>query len=213
MNRLTYLVTAGPTREFFDPIRFISNASSGKMGFAIAAAACKRGGRVILVTGPTHLEPPNGAQVVHVISAEEMKGEVMTLFDECDVTIMTAAVVDWRPKVISEQKLKKRADLRVKLVRTPDILKALGEKKGDKFLVGFAAETENVLANAKEKLREKNLDMIVANDVSAKDTGFASDYCELTIFSRDGTEYKISRKKKTEAAEILLDFIDAQINR
>ncbi|MCX8012556.1 MAG: bifunctional phosphopantothenoylcysteine decarboxylase/phosphopantothenate--cysteine ligase CoaBC, partial [Desulfobacterota bacterium] len=169
------LVTSGPTREPLDPVRFITNRSSGKMGYALAQAASNRGAEVTLVTGPTHLSPPP-VKIISVETAVQMHQETIRLYFSMDVVIMAAAVADYRPEDFSCQKLKKREEkISVSLVKNPDILAEMGKNKGDTFLVGFAAETENLLSNAKKKLKEKNVDLIIANDVTQSGAGFESD--------------------------------------
>jgi phosphopantothenoylcysteine decarboxylase/phosphopantothenate--cysteine ligase len=173
----TVLVTASCTREPIDKVRFISNYSSGKMGFALAKIARARGARVILITGPTSLPDLKGVTTISIESAKEMKKEVFKYFPKADIIISAAAVADFRPREVFAGKLKKEKSEKplIELERNPDILYELGKKKGDKILVGFAAETENLAANAFKKLKEKRLDLIVANDISAKEAGFGSD--------------------------------------
>ena len=170
------LVTAGPTQEPVDPVRFLSNRSSGRMGFAVAEAARDRGARVILVAGPTELAPPGGVEVVRVRTAEEMREAVLARAGEATAVIKAAAVADYRPAHARDTKVKKQdAPLRLDLEPTPDILGELGKRKKGQILVGFAAETDDVVANARDKLAKKNLDLIVANDVRAADAGFGVD--------------------------------------
>ena len=165
------LVTAGPTREPIDPVRFVSNRSSGKMGYELAKEGRRRGAEVVLITGPTHLKPPYGITTVRVSTAEEMYGAVMSYFPQSTILVMAAAVADYRPKTVYTEKVKKKdSSLSLELERTVDILKELGRSKGGKLLVGFALETENLLENAKKKLGEKNLDLIVANSPASMDS-------------------------------------------
>ena len=205
----TVLVTASCTREPIDKVRFISNYSSGKMGFALAKIARARGARVILITGPTSLPAPKGIITITIESAEEMKKEVFKYFSEADIVISAAAVADFRPKEVFAGKLKKDKSEKsiIELERTPDILYELGKKKGDKILVGFAAETENMEANALKKLKEKRLDLIVANDISAKEAGFGSDKNRARLINSKGTTRELSLMPKIAMAEKILDEI------
>ena len=183
------LVTAGGTEEALDPVRFLGNRSTGRMGYAIAEEASKRGAEVILVTGPTNLSVPAGVRVVKVRSAREMEQAVLREYDKTDVVIKSAAVADYRPKETAAQKIKKsEGELTITLVRNPDILYELGQRKKHQVLVGFAAETNDLATYAKRKLAKKNLDFIVANDVSASDAGFGTDNNRVQIFYRDGRE-------------------------
>ncbi len=202
------LVTAGPTREMLDPVRFISNPSSGKMGFAVARALRQRGAQVTLISGPTALAPPRMVNVIPVQTAEEMRSAVQKHFAETDIVIKTAAVADYRPKKISPEKIKKgAASLSLEMEKTRDILGELGMKKGQKLLIGFAAETRKVNAFALEKLQKKNLDLIVANDVGRKGSGFGSDMNEVRLIFRDGRVETLPALPKEEIAHILLDRI------
>lgn len=204
----TVLVTAGPTREAIDPVRFISNHSTGKMGYAIAERAAKRGARVYLVSGPTSLDTPAGVNRFDVISAKEMFSRVMELFPECDIVIKAAAVADYAPEVAYSQKVKKAAsELELKLAKNPDILYELGKIKGDKIIVGFAMETEKLIENAAEKVRKKNLDFIVANDLNEAGAGFAADTNVVKLIDKEGNIESIPLKKKHEVADIILDRI------
>ena len=206
MTGLKVLVTAGPTVEDIDPIRFISNRSSGKTGYAVAAAAARRGARVFLVSGPTGLAAPAGVELIPVRTAAEMKDAVLSLYDDTDIVIKAAAVADYRPIAAAAQKIKKGgAERTLALERTDDILAILGERKKKQFLAGFAAETENVLESAREKLRGKNLDMIVANDVSHG--VFGEDSSTVHFIVPDGEPVTLQVLPKTEIAEKLLDFI------
>lgn len=202
------LVTAGPTQEPIDPVRFISNPSSGKMGYAVARAAEHRGGRVTLITGPTYLPDPNNVAVFKVRTAQEMALKVFEHMQDCDVVVKTAAVSDFRPKDQASHKLKKDADETVLVLqKNQDILKELGRIKKDQILVGFAAETENLEQYAAKKLAEKNLDMIAANLIGHPSSGFGSDTNEMTFFYKDGTKESLPVMPKEEVAHILLDRI------
>jgi phosphopantothenoylcysteine decarboxylase/phosphopantothenate--cysteine ligase len=205
----TVLVTASCTREPVDKVRFISNYSSGKMGFALAKIARARGARVTLIAGPTSLPAPRGIITISIESAEEMKKEVFKYFSEADIVISAAAVADFRPKEVFAGKLKKDKSEKsiIELERTPDILYELGKKKGDKVLVGFAAEIENMEANALKKLKEKRLDLIVANDISAKEAGFGSDKNRAMLINSKGTVRELSLMPKMDMAEKILDEI------
>lgn len=202
------LVTAGPTREPIDPVRFISNPSSGKMGFAVARAAEYRGGKVTLITGPTNLLHPNNVAVIRVNTAKEMALAVFENMENSDIIIKTAAVSDYRPKDHAEQKLKKEKDeLVLSLERTQDILKEIGRNKKERILVGFAAETERLERHAEQKLAEKNLDIIVGNIVGHPDSGFGADTNTVTLFYKDGTKENLPKMPKDDVANILLDRI------
>lgn len=202
------LVTAGPTQEPIDPVRFISNPSSGKMGYAVARAAEHRGGRVILITGPTHLPDPNNVSVFRVRTAQEMALKVFEHTPDVDVVIKTAAVSDFRAKDQSGHKLKKDQEETVLVLqRNQDILKELGRRKENQVLVGFAAETQNIEQYAAQKLTEKNLDIIAANLVGKPASGFGADTNEMTLFFKDGTKESLPVMPKEEIAHILLDRI------
>jgi phosphopantothenoylcysteine decarboxylase/phosphopantothenate--cysteine ligase len=202
----TVVVTAGPTVEDIDPVRFVSNRSSGKMGYRLAEAARDRGARVILISGPTPLPPPGGVEFVAVRSAEEMARAVDERVSAATVVVAAAAVSDYRPASVSPSKVKKKSrGLSLDLVRTPDILGGLGKRKGSRLLVGFAAETENVVANARKKLESKNLDLIVANDVTAPGTGFGGDTNAAVLLRRDGGRVDVPLVSKRELAERVLD--------
>ena len=203
------LVTAGPTREPLDAVRYISNRSSGRMGYALAAAAAARGASVVLVTGPTALSAPADCEVVAVTTAQEMRDKVAARLDKCDVLIAAAAVADYAPEQVSRGKMKKSGEsLTVTLAPTPDILAECGaRKRPGQLLVGFAAETEDVLANARAKLKAKNLDLIVANDVSRPGIGFdAADNAGWLLYA-DGREVEIPRTSKAELAAKVLDAV------
>ena len=205
----TLLVTAGPTREEIDPVRFLSNYSSGKMGYAIAVAANRRGARVVLVSGPVNLPEPHGVETIQVSSAMEMHQVVMAEAEHADIIIKAAAVADFRPTTRGEQKVKKGSfeTMKVELQRNPDILAELGEKKGSCILIGFAAETEELLKNAREKLTKKNLDMIVANDVTQEGAGFDGDTNIVRFLSADGSVEELPEMSKDAVAEALLDRV------
>lgn len=208
LSGLRILVTAGPTREPIDPVRFISNRSSGKMGYAMAKMAKRRGAKVILISGPTSISPPDGVEIYRVETANEMREKVMEKWKDCDVAIKAAAVADYRPEITTSSKIKKKDDhLVIRLKRNPDILLELGKNKGDKIVVGFAAETEDLIENAIKKLREKNLDMIVANDVSKKDSGFEVDTNVAKIIRRDGKIEDTGLIKKEDLANLILDRV------
>jgi phosphopantothenoylcysteine decarboxylase/phosphopantothenate--cysteine ligase len=206
MAGLNVIVTAGPTVEDIDPIRFISNRSSGKMGYAVAAVAARRGAKVFLISGPTGLAAPAGVDTIHVRTAAEMKTAALSLYDKADIVVKAAAVADYRPADVAAQKIKKGAgEQTLTLERTDDILAILGERKKRQFLAGFAAETENVLESAREKLRKKNLDLIIANDVSRG--VFGEDSSSVHFITSDGEPVVLQARPKTEIAEKILDFI------
>lgn len=208
------LITAGPTMEAIDPIRYITNHSSGKMGYAIAEDAAKRGAKVILVSGPTQLECPKNVERINIRSALEMYDAVHEHFEWADVVIKTAAVADYRPKYPSDQKMKKKNDdLVLELTPNPDILKSLGEKKTHQILVGFAAETQNVESYAKDKIQKKNLDFIVANNVMAAGAGFKGDTNIATIIERDGTMTAYEKMYKSELGNVILDKVSEYLKR
>ena len=202
------LVTAGPTCEDIDPVRYLTNRSSGKMGYAVAEAAARRGAQVVLVSGPTALESPEGVERVDVRSAEEMLRAVRGLFGRCTIGIFAAAVADYHAAEKSRQKIKRDRDgLTLRLEPNPDILATMAREKGEKLVVGFAAETENVAENARKKLKEKNADLIVANDVSAEGAGFDSETNIVTLFSRDGRDLPLPKMSKAEVSQRILDEI------
>lgn len=204
------LVSAGPTWEFFDPVRYLSNPSSGKMGFALAAAAARRSAQVTLVSGPTSLVPPRGVDFVPVTSTAEMQAAVDGLAARMDVIVMSAAVSDYRPVEVAPQKLKKTAgELHITLTKNPDILAGLGRSKSPgQILVGFAAETENLVENATEKLARKNLDLIVANNLKQSGSGFGTDTNAVRIIDREGQATDLPCLPKMEVAELLWDRIE-----
>jgi phosphopantothenoylcysteine decarboxylase/phosphopantothenate--cysteine ligase len=202
----TVLITAGPTREKIDPVRYLTNRSSGRMGYALAEAALRRGARVLLISGPTTLTAPGAAEVTRVESAEEMREAAFKLLPLATVVIKTAAVSDYRPKAAAGQKIKRKGPTSLELEATPDILKELGLRKQSQIMVGFAAETENVLENARQKLVAKNLDVIVVNDVSREGVGFDSDRNAVTIISHEKV-VEIPETTKWEVAQRVLDQI------
>jgi phosphopantothenoylcysteine decarboxylase/phosphopantothenate--cysteine ligase len=203
------LVSAGPTQEAIDPVRFISNRSSGKMGYAIAEAACNRGADVVLVTGPTALTPPPGVEVISVTTAQEMADALCQHFAAATVVIMAAAVADFRPKEQADQKLKKRdrTALSLELETAPDILAMLSAQRTSQVLVGFAAETEHLVSHAKDKLVGKGLDLIVANDVTKEGTGFGSDDNAVVMLSRTGQQKEFGLMPKRQLADEILNAV------
>ena len=210
------VITAGPTIEPIDPVRYITNHSSGKMGYKIAEEAQKRGAEVVLITGPTALKPPNNVEVIKVATTLEMFNAVEEQFDTCQVLIKAAAPSDYRPKVVSDVKIKKKEgqidELNIKYIRNPDIAAHFGKLKKDQITVGFAAETNNLLQYAEKKLKKKNFDFIVANDVSKDGAGFKSDTNIVTIIDKNGkvTDYPILDKSKV--AKIILDKVQELLN-
>lgn len=210
----TVLITAGPTYEAIDPVRFIGNHSSGKMGFSIAEEAAKRGAKVILVSGPSSQKTDNKEIEVHrVTSAKEMFDEVFKHYENVDIAIASAAVADYAPKEVAKEKIKKNDDdLVIELVKNPDILKTMGEKKQHQFLVGFALETQNEEANAKGKLEKKNLDMIVLNSLRDEGAGFKNDTNKIRIITHTENR-EFSLKSKNEVAADILDFVEEKISK
>jgi len=205
---LHVMVTAGPTIEYMDPVRILTNRSTGKMGYALAKAARRRGAEVTLVSGPTYLEPPRGITAIHVDTAEEMRDAVMANIDGTDVVVKAAAVSDYRPSRTAANKEKKEhAPLSIEIEPTPDILAELGSRKNHMILVGFAAETTEHTERAVEKIKKKNLDLIVLNDVSKEDRGFAADSNEVRIIDTQGNEQEIPLTSKDEVADKILDRI------
>ena len=200
------LVTAGPTREAIDPVRFISNHSTGKMGYAVARNAMERGARVILITGKTSLVPPPFVEVIEVESAADMYEAVMSHKDEADIIVKSAAVADYTPLVTSDEKIKKKDDdLKIELTRTKDILKELGTSKKDgQFICGFAMETQDLIDNAKKKLESKHVDMIVANNLKVAGAGFGTDTNVVTFIRKDGIR-ELPILSKDEVAKAILD--------
>jgi len=202
----TVLITAGPTREKIDPVRYLTNRSSGRMGYALAEGALRRGARVILVSGPTSLTPPGAAELTRVESTEEMRDAVLQFLPQASIVIKTAAVADYRPKSVAGQKIKRKGPMTLELEATRDILKDLSSKKTSQIVVGFAAETQNVLENARQKLLSKNLDAIVVNDVSREGIGFDSDRNAVTIITRDDV-VEVPETTKWEVAQRVLDQV------
>ena len=208
------LVTAGPTREHLDPVRFLSNPSTGKMGYAVAKAAARRGGEATLVSGPVKLTAPAGVRTIRVTSALEMAEAVFDRMAETDIVIKTAAVADYRPRDRADRKVKKEdhdAHKQVAFEKNPDILEILGERKDRQILIGFAAETENLAAHAVEKMARKNLDMIVGNIVGGADAGFGSDTNRATFFYRNGDSESPPLMEKSDLAHLLLDRIKERL--
>lgn len=202
------LISAGPTIAPIDPVRYITNRSTGKMGYSIAKEAKDRGAEVVLVSGPTNLNPPKDVKIINIKTNEEMKNEILKYFDWADIVIKSAAVADYKPKEYSTEKIKKgEGDLNLSLTRDNDILKSLGEIKTHQVLVGFAAESNDVLKNADKKLKNKNLDFIVANDITASDTGFGSDDNKVVILSKDNEKLELEKMSKIEVASNIFDMI------
>lgn len=204
----TVLVTAGPTLEAVDPVRYISNHSSGKMGYAIAERARNRGAEVILITGPTCLAPPRGIETIHITSNKDMYEAVMSVYERCDVIIKAAAVADYKPVEVSKEKIKKTDnELVLYLEKSIDILSELGKQKGNRVLVGFAAESQELIENAKQKIAKKNLDLIVANDITIEGSGFKSDNNIAVIIDKEGNTLKLPMMSKFELADRILDKV------
>ena len=202
------LISAGPTIAPIDPVRYITNRSTGKMGYSIAKEAKDRGAEVVLVSGPTNLNPPKDVKIINIKTNEEMKNEIFKYFDWADIVIKSAAVADYKPKEYSTEKIKKgEGDLNLSLTRDKDILKSLGEIKTHQVLVGFAAESNDVLKNADKKLKNKNLDFIVANDITASDTGFGSDDNKVVILSKNNEKLELEKMSKIEVASNIFDMI------
>jgi phosphopantothenoylcysteine decarboxylase/phosphopantothenate--cysteine ligase len=208
LEGLKALITAGPTIEYIDPVRIVTNRSTGKMGYALTRSAWRRGAEVTLVSGPTHLDPPKGIEVITVKTAEEMREAVLHNYRDKDVVIKAAAVSDYRPMRKAQEKEKKKGSpITVEMIPTPDILAELGKDKGDITLVGFAAETIDHVANAMDKIRKKNLDLIVVNDVSREDRGFAADSNEVRMIDREGNQEAVPLMSKEDVADRILDKI------
>jgi phosphopantothenoylcysteine decarboxylase/phosphopantothenate--cysteine ligase len=208
LKGLKVLITAGPTIEYIDPVRIVTNRSTGKMGYALARSAWRRGAEVTLVTGPTHLDPPQGIQMIKVKTAEEMREAVLNNYRDRDVVIKAAAVSDYRPlRRAQEKEKRKKGPIKVEMVPTTDILAELGKDKGDISLVGFAAETTDHIANARDKMKDKNLDLVVVNDVSREDRGFAADSNEVRMIDRKGNEEAVPLMSKEGVADRILDKI------
>ena len=205
------VVTAGGTQEPIDPARHIGNRSSGKMGYALAGAARDRGAEVVLITAPATAAPPDGVEIIRVRTAAEMKKAVAGAVKKADALLMAAAVADYQPKTASKTKIKKEsAGLTLELVRTPDIL---SEVKGNFIKVGFAAESENLVANARKKLREKGLDLIVANDITAADSGFEADTNRVTLIGKEGKAESLPLMTKREVAERVMDRVKGLLKK
>lgn len=207
LRGLKVLVTAAGTREPIDPVRFVGNRSSGKMGYAVAKMAAERGAEVLLISGPSALDIPANVKAVKVETTQEMLNACLDAYDDVDIVIKAAAVADYRPHDVADQKIKKKTDdaLTIVMDKNPDILKTLGTKKTHQVLVGFAAETQNLLANAKEKVVKKNLDMIVANDVTAVGAGFNADTNIVKFLFADGAVRELAQMPKIDVANIILD--------
>jgi phosphopantothenoylcysteine decarboxylase / phosphopantothenate---cysteine ligase len=208
-----FLITAGPSREPLDPVRYLSNRSSGKMGYALARAAARRGAEVVLVSGPTALESPSGVRMIHVTTAAEMHAAVIREFGTATAVVMAAAVADYRPVATADQKIKRGKDaIELRLEPNPDIVKELGLNKDGKVLIGFAAETQDLTANAAKKLRDKNLDMIVANNVAEAGSGFDGDTNIATILDRTGASQSLPLMSKDQLADRIYDHFLALKN-
>ncbi|HLR33856.1 MAG TPA: bifunctional phosphopantothenoylcysteine decarboxylase/phosphopantothenate--cysteine ligase CoaBC [Tissierellales bacterium] len=209
------IVTAGPTIEPLDPVRYMTNYSSGKMGYAIAEEASNRGGDVVLVTGPTNLQPPSNVKVVNINTTMEMLKAVEEYFNDSDVLIKAAAPLDYKPEKFSKEKIKKKTGeddiLEIKYIRNPDIAASFGKKKENQIMVGFAAETENVEKHAREKLEKKNFDFIVANDVSKEDAGFRTDTNIVTIIDNKGCSEEYPLMSKEKLSKVILDKVEKLI--
>ena len=210
----TVLITAGPTYEAIDPVRFIGNHSSGKMGFSLAEEAVKRGAKVILISGPTSQKTSNKNIEIHrITSAKEMYEQVFKYYEKVDIAIASAAVADYAPKIVAKEKIKKsEEEFTIELVKNPDILKTMGEKKTHQFLVGFALETQNEEENAKSKLQKKNLDMIVLNSLRDEGAGFQKDTNKVKILTHS-EQKEFSLKSKGEVAKDILDFVETQLKK
>ncbi|WP_163579769.1 bifunctional phosphopantothenoylcysteine decarboxylase/phosphopantothenate--cysteine ligase CoaBC [Gracilibacillus saliphilus] len=208
------LITAGPTREALDPVRFFTNYSSGKMGYALAQAAMENGAEVILITGPTTLTPPVNVTTIEVTSADEMFEQVKRHYENMDIIIKAAAVADYRPALRNKHKMKKQeGPLTLEMERTMDILHYLGQHKTKQFIVGFAAETQDIERYGRKKLEKKNLDAIVLNDISRKDIGFVSDRNEVLFMTRDGKEQAIEQDSKKNIAKQIIQLIDSELRK
>ncbi len=200
------IVTAGPTIEPIDPVRYITNFSSGKMGYALAQEAKSRGAEVILISGPTNLEAPRGVDIIKVNTTGEMLEAVEKNFDDCHCLIKAAAPLDYRPEYVSEKKIKKNSDkLDVSFIKNPDISKEISKRKKNQIMIGFAAETDNLVENAKKKVKKKNFDFIVLNDISKPDAGFRSDTNEVTIIDREENINEYPKMSKSELSKVIID--------
>ncbi len=202
------LVTAGPTREFIDPVRFISNLSSGNMGYALAKTAQKRAHRVILISGPVSLKPPKDIRTICVVTANDMFKAVKRQFKNADCLIMSAAVCDFRPKTAQKHKVKKKGKRKLSLIRNSDILSWAGKNKTERLIVGFCMETEKLIERAKQKLKTKNVDIVVANRIDKYNLAFGSGPAKVSILDKDGKAEKIGPENKEQIAQILLDKIE-----
>ena len=208
------VITAGPTIEPLDPVRYMTNYSSGKMGYALAEEAKKKGAEVTLITGPTNLEDPSGIKIIKIETTREMYESVESEFDDCHVLIKSAAPLDYRPEKMSQEKIKKNEDsMSISFIRNPDIAAHFGNIKKDQLIIGFAAETENIIENAKKKLESKNLDFIVANNVKSKDSGFRTDNNKATIIDRDGKQEELPDMSKNDLANIILEKVSTILNK
>jgi phosphopantothenoylcysteine synthetase/decarboxylase len=208
------LISAGPTREYFDPIRYLSNCSSGKMGYALAEAAFARGWQVDLVSGPVFLQKPDGVALHRVVTGDEMFGQINRLFDHCDILIMAAAVMDYIPENYSKGKLKKSSDGQcITLKPAVDILKTVSARKKDQMIVGFAAESENVIQYARDKLKKKNCDYIVANPIGKKGIGFEADKNEISLISASLEVFHYGPQKKSIIAELLIEHFSSDLKK
>jgi len=207
------VITAGPTIEPIDPVRYMTNYSSGKMGYSLAEEAVKRGAEVELVSGPTNLKPPKEAETININTTQEMLDTIEDIFDECDVLIKSAAPADYKSETIEKNKIKKKSEkndkLNISMIPNPDIAEHFGRKKTDQIVVGFAAESENLIENSKLKLRNKNLDFIVANDITQKGAGFGADTNIVTIIDDKEKIENYSQMDKREVANVILDKISA----
>lgn len=206
---MRFVITAGPTREAIDPVRYISNRSSGKMGYALAEAAIEAGHDVVLISGPVNLNPPRGVQLISTLTSDQMHDAVHRQVRDCDVLVMCAAVADYKPAKVVAQKIKKREEtFSLELVPTRDILKSLSRQDRQFLVIGFAAETNDLEENAQKKLCDKNCDIVVANDVSDPHSGMESDENEVTVFFKSGEPKKISRAPKTNLARELINIFE-----
>ncbi|MDK2823515.1 MAG: phosphopantothenoylcysteine decarboxylase / phosphopantothenate---cysteine ligase [Clostridia bacterium] len=214
LKGVNILITAGPTREPIDPVRYITNRSTGKMGYALARCAQQRGANVTLISGPTNLDKPQNIEFIQVQTAREMFNEVTKHLEKQNVIIKSAAVADYRPQNYNNYKIKKTdEDLQINLERNPDILGYLGKNKGNRILVGFAAETNDLKENAQKKVNKKNLDFIVANDVTQKGAGFGCDTNKVTLFYADGSQKDLPLLSKNEVANLILDEVSMLLKR
>lgn len=209
MIKRTILITAGPTQEPLDPVRYLTNHSSGKMGYAIARAALLQGCRVILISGPVALSPPAGVRCIHVQTARQMLASVLKYYKKANIIFKVAAVADYTPQKSSGQKIKKtKKRLSLLLVKTPDILATLGQrKKAGQILVGFAAETQNILKNAQKKLRQKNCDWMIVNNVAKKGIGFGADDNQVSLIGKNGENIRLAKMSKAHLAQKILKII------